>query len=67
MPSGLDASSTIAPEKPMTSDTRPAISAIERSSPERTAAMSHDEAATYEHYSMEYRPAGAGARRLAKR
>src|SRR5690242_9799305 len=26
-----------------------------------------DEAATYEHYSLEYRPAGEGARRLAKR
>jgi PRC-barrel domain len=26
-----------------------------------------DEAATYEHYSLEYSPAGEGARRLAKR
>jgi hypothetical protein len=26
-----------------------------------------DEAATYEHYSMDYKPAGEGARRLAKR
>jgi hypothetical protein len=26
-----------------------------------------DEAATYEHYSMSYTPAGSGARRLAKR
>ena len=26
-----------------------------------------DEAATYQHYSMDYTPAGAGARRLAKR
>ncbi|MBE2318147.1 PRC-barrel domain-containing protein [Solirubrobacter sp. CPCC 204708] len=26
-----------------------------------------DEAATYEHYSMDYTPAGTGARRLAKR
>ena len=26
-----------------------------------------DEAATYQHYSLEYTPAGEGARRLAKR
>jgi PRC-barrel domain protein len=26
-----------------------------------------DEAATYEHYSLDYKPAGEGARRLAKR
>jgi hypothetical protein len=26
-----------------------------------------DEASTFEHYAMDYRPAGAGARRLAKR
>jgi hypothetical protein len=26
-----------------------------------------DEAAAYEHYALDYRPAGAGARRLAKR
>src|SRR3954452_12430723 len=26
-----------------------------------------DEAATYEHYTMDYKPAGEGARRLAKR
>ena len=26
-----------------------------------------DEAAAYEHYALDYRPAGAGARRLSKR